>query len=284
MLNDGTGVLTLVATPIGNLDDLTLRGAAVLRAATVLVCEDTRRTGRLLQHLGARPERLIVANAHTEARAATEVCALLDQGVDVAVVSDAGLPGVSDPGGRLVAEAIEAGHRVTVAPGASAVGASLVVSGLAIERYCFEGFLPRRGASRGARLQSIAAEPRTSVVFESPNRLAATLVDLVEVCGPDRRAAVVRELTKLHEEIDRGTLGELAARWSDPTKGEVVLVVEGAPRQDVSDDVLRAELAALLAQGRSRRDAVTEVATLHDAAKNRVYGLAIELDSAPDGG
>ena len=218
-----------------------------------------------------------MANEHTEARAAEQVVEELDQGVDVALVSDAGLPGVSDPGQRVVSAAIAARHRVTVLPGASAPAAALVVSGLSTRRYVVEGFLPRKGRERAAALSALAAEVRTTVILESPKRLAATLDDLVEVCGGTRRAAVVRELTKLHEEIARGTLLELRERFGEAPKGELVVVLAGAEPVDVGDEEIRECLEEALSEGSSRRDAVEHVASLLGVARNRVYDLAIAM-------
>jgi len=215
-------VLTLVATPIGNLGDLSPRAVEALAVADVVACEDTRRTGRLLQHAGVDGVRLMRLDAHTEERAAQRVVACLDEGQQVAVVTDAGTPGISDPGERLVKIALAAGHQVTVVPGPAAPVAALVVSGLPTQRWCMEGFLPRKGQERKQRLAEIAAEERTTVLFESPKRVAATVADLLELCGPDRPMAIVREVTKLHEEVFRGSLDASRCshrRSSRPTRG-----------------------------------------------------------------
>lgn len=265
----------LVGTPIGNLGDITGRATELLCSVDVVACEDTRRTGRLLQHLGARPRRLIVANEHTEARAAAQIMVELGQGVDVAMVSDAGMPGISDPGERVARAVIDAGHRVSVLPGASAPTAALVVSGLPSSRYVMEGFLPRKGRERAASIAALATEPRTSVILESPRRLGATLADLAAVCGEHRRAVVARELTKLHEEVARGTLGDLAQRFAEPPKGEIVIVLAGAERAEVDDASIVARLDAALEAGASKRDAVDQVAAELDVPRNRVYELAI---------
>ena len=202
----------LVATPIGNLGDLSPRAVSALAEADVIVCEDTRRTGRLLEHAGVAKRRLIVANEHAEASAAAEVGRLLAAGATVAVVTDAGTPGISDPGARLVRAAIEGDHPVTVVPGPAAAVAAVVLSGLPADRFVMEGFLPRRGHERAERLAALAGERRTTVLYEAPHRLARTLADLVATLGPDRPVAVCRELTKLHEEVWRGSLGEAAER------------------------------------------------------------------------
>lgn len=204
------------------------------------------------------------------------MCGLLAQGATVAVVTDAGLPGVSDPGERLVAAVVDAGHDVTVIPGPSAGLAALVVSGLPTARFVFEGFLPRKGTERVTRLQEIAAERRTVVLYESARRLSGTLDDLVAVCGSDRRAVVARELTKLHEEMARGPLGELRDWAAGPVKGEVVVVVDGAPPPAVATDTeLIAAIEAAVEAGSSRRDATADVAVVYGVPRRRVYDLAI---------
>ncbi|HET6664528.1 MAG TPA: 16S rRNA (cytidine(1402)-2'-O)-methyltransferase, partial [Acidimicrobiales bacterium] len=184
------GVLVLVGTPIGNLGDLAPRAVDALRSADAICCEDTRRTGRLLQHAGVERPALVVVNEHTEVRQVSGVLARLGRGERVAVVSDAGMPGISDPGERLVRAAVAAGYPVEVVPGPSAAVAALVASGLATGRFVFEGFLPRKGSGRTERLAAVATEPRTVVLYEAPHRLARTVADLVDACGPDRRVAV----------------------------------------------------------------------------------------------
>jgi 16S rRNA (cytidine1402-2'-O)-methyltransferase len=270
--------LWLVATPIGNLDDMSARAADVLRAADVVCCEDTRRSSTLLRHIGARPERLLVANDHTEHDLAPAVVAELAAGRIVAVVTDAGTPGVSDPGERLVAAAIEAGHAVHSTPGPAAFVMAAVLSGLPTARLAFDGFLPRSGADRRERLTEIARERRTTVLYEAPHRLVRTLTDLVEACGTVRRVAVVREMTKIHEEIWRGTLEHaLAHAQSVEPRGEYAIVIEPCPdaTADVSDDVIAGELARRTLAGLSTRDAVDEVSTALGVARNRVYDLAV---------
>jgi 16S rRNA (cytidine1402-2'-O)-methyltransferase len=273
------GVLVLVGTPIGNLGDLTPRATEALRSADAICCEDTRRTGRLLQHAGVERSRLVVVNDHTEAHEVPGVVARLSRGERVAVVSDAGMPGISDPGERLVRAAVAAGHGVEVVPGPSAALAALVTSGLPAGRFVFEGFLPRKGSGRTERLGAVASEPRTVVLYEAPHRLARTVADLVDACGPDRRVAVARELTKLHEEVWRGSLGDALAwvRAAAP-KGEIVLVLEGAPAPGPPDDgaladAVRDELAA----GATARDAARAVAARLGVPRRRVYDLATRL-------
>lgn len=270
-----SGSLVLVATPIGNLGDLSPRAAEALASAELVCCEDTRRTGRLLEHAGVRGARLRRVDEHTEADAVEEVCRLLAAGASVAVVTDAGMPAVTDPGGRLVAASVEAGYTVTVVPGPSAALAALAVSGLPAGRFCFEGFLPRRGKARAERLEQIARERRTTVLYESPHRLQACLQDLADACGPSRRAVVARELTKLHEEVARGSLAELCEWSRDPVKGEVAIVVGGAPDDaaEPTDEQLRSEVQALVEAGASRRDAAAGVAAAHGVSRRRVYNL-----------
>ena len=275
----GDGVLVLVGTPIGNLDDLSPRAVAALGAADAICCEDTRRTGRLLQRAGVERRPLVVVNDHTEAREVGAVVARLGRGERVAVVSDAGMPGISDPGERLVRAAVAAGHAVEVVPGPSAALGALVVSGLPTGRFAFEGFLPRRGAGRTERLAAVAAERRTVVLYEAPHRLARTVVDLAEACGRDRRVAVVRELTKLHEQVWRGRLGEAAAWVAEARpRGELVLVVDGAPESPPpADDAVRDALRTELDGGASTRDAARAVADRLDVPRRRAYDLAVGL-------
>jgi 16S rRNA (cytidine1402-2'-O)-methyltransferase len=271
-----TGRLVLVATPIGNLDDLSPRAIASLSDADVVVCEDSRRTGRLLERAGVGRRQLLVANEHTEAAASADVRRLLDQGATVAVVTDAGSPGISDPGERLVRVAVEGGHDVTAVPGPAAVIAAITVSGLPTQRFVMEGFLPRRGRERQDRLHELAAERRTIVLYEAPHRLARTLGDLVAVLGPDRTAVISRELTKLHEETWRGTLAEALerAQRAEP-RGEHVLVVAGAaPAPAAEDEQIVAALARHQASGLNRRSAIAAVVEELGAPKRRVYQLA----------
>ena len=268
-----TGTLWLVATPIGNLADLSPRAIETLADVDLVCCEDTRRTGRLLQHAGIRAARLAVCNEHTEHDLADEVTSLLVTGRDVAVVSDAGTPGVSDPGERLVAAAIAAGATVSAVPGASAVLHALTVSGLPTARFAMEGFIPRSGADRRDRLAEIAAEHRTVVLYEAPHRLERTLADLRVVCGDDRAVVVCRELTKLHEDVVRATLGTIDV--GEP-RGEYVIVLAGRPVTAAIDtDDIRAAVAAELAVGATRRDAAATVARRLGVSRRVAYDLAI---------
>lgn len=222
------GTLTLAAVPIGRPDDASPRLAAALAAAPVIAAEDTRRVRRLAAALGVTlTGRVVSYYDHVEAARAARLLGELRAGNDVLLVTDAGMPGISDPGYRLVSAAAAAGVRVTVLPGPSAVTAALAVSGLPCDRFCFEGFPPRRPGARARRFAELAAEPRTMVFFESPRRLAVTLNELAAALGGDRRAAVCRELTKTHEEVSRGTLAELAERAAAGVLGEVTIVVVG---------------------------------------------------------
>jgi 16S rRNA (cytidine1402-2'-O)-methyltransferase len=277
-----TGRVVLVATPIGNLGDLAPRAVAALAEADVICCEDTRRTRALLSAAGvAGRGRLVSVHEHNETARVAEVLGWLAGGRTVAVVTDAGTPAVSDPGGRLVAAAAEAGFVVSVVPGPSAVLAALVVSGLATERFCVEGFLPRKGPERRRRIAALAGEERTAVVLEAPGRLAATLAELAAGLG-DRPAVVARELTKLHEEVLRGTLASLAAEVAGrEVRGEVVVVIGGAPPPDpVSDEAVAEAVAVRVAAGDSARAAAEAVAGTLGVSRRLAYQLAIAQRSA----
>jgi 16S rRNA (cytidine1402-2'-O)-methyltransferase len=269
------GRLVVVGTPIGNLGDLSPRARDALAAADLIACEDTRRTGRLLAAAGVDRRELVVANDHTERRSARQLVERARGGAVVALVTDAGMPGVSDPGEEIVVAFVAAGLDVEVVPGPTAATTALAVSGLPTGRFAFEGFLPRKGSGRAERLAAVAAEQRTVVLYEAPHRAERTIADLVEACGPDRPVAVGRELTKLHEEWFRGDLAG-AARWlaAEP-KGEFVIVLGGAaPPAEATDDDLRAALDGELAAGASTRDAVAAVVERYGVAKRRVYDLA----------
>jgi 16S rRNA (cytidine1402-2'-O)-methyltransferase len=281
-----SGLLSVVGTPIGNLSDLSPRAAETLSRADVVVCEDSRRTGKLLAHLGARRDgrpELVVANEHTEVPRLDLVLDRLAAGLRVALVSDAGMPTISDPGRHVVAAAAEAGHRIEVVPGPTAISSALALSGLVADRFVFEGFLPRKGRERAQRLVDLASDERAVVLYESPKRVAATLADLAAACGPDRSVVVARELTKLHETVLRSTLGQVGALLdNDEQRGEFVVVLGPNLQRtsDIDDDRLEALLRAELAAGRSTRDAVAEVMAATGAAKRRVYALALGLDGA----
>lgn len=275
-----TGRLVLVATPIGNLGDLAPRALSTLAEADVVACEDTRRTGLLLSRHGIQGTRLLVVNEHTEVERIGQVLGLLAEGRTVALVSDAGSPGISDPGERLVAAALDAGHEVGAVPGPSAVVMALGISGLPTGRFVFEGFLPRKGAGRAERLAEVASEHRTVVLYEAPHRLARTLGELAEACGGERRIVLARELTKLHEDTWRGSLAE-AVRHAAAVEplGEYVLVLAGAaPDAPADDDAIRSALRARLAAGDTTKSAVAAVAGTLRAPKRHVYALALTLE------
>jgi 16S rRNA (cytidine1402-2'-O)-methyltransferase len=264
-----TGTLFLVGTPIGNLGDITDRARETLAAVDLVAAEDTRRTGTLLKRFGIRARMVSLHDANERQRVG-EVLEVLWSGRDVALVSDAGMPGVSDPGFRLVRACVEEGVAVRVVPGPSAVLSALVVSGLPADRFVYEGFLPKRAGERRRRLQELASEPRTIVLFESPRRVGTVLRDAAQALG-DRRVAVARELTKLHEEVIRGTISEILPLVED-LKGEVVVVVEGRqdePPADLDDLVRQAQ--ELVAGGVRKREAAAEVARRHGASANEIY-------------
>ncbi len=273
--------LVLVGTPIGNLGDLSPRAVEELAKADVVACEDSRRTGRLLQHAGIRARELLVVNDHNEAQRVEEVLARLARGQRVAVVTDAGMPGISDPGERLVRAASRDGFRVEVVPGPSAAVAALVASGLPTARFVFEGFLARKAGARRQRLAELVDEQRTLVFYEAPHRVTATLTDLATVLGGWRKVAVARELTKLHEEVWRGLLHEAVA-WAEatPPRGEIALVVQGAlPPGPAEDPDVEAAVQARLDAGDSARDAAATVAADLGVPKRQAYEVANRLNA-----
>jgi 16S rRNA (cytidine1402-2'-O)-methyltransferase len=269
-----TGVLVLAATPIGQTGDAPSRLAAELAGADVIAAEDTRRFGRLAAELGVDVKGRVTSyfDGNEAARTPGLVERLL-AGDRVVLVTDAGMPSVSDPGYRLVVAAVEAGVTVTAVPGPSAVLTALAVSGLPVDRFCFEGFLPRKAGERARRLSGLAAEERTLVFFEAPHRTAATLAAMAEAFGADRPAAVCRELTKTHEEVRRGPLADLVVWAEDGVRGEVTIVVAGAGPTTVASDVdsLRAAVADLEAAGRARKEAMKTVAARAGVSKRVVY-------------
>jgi 16S rRNA (cytidine1402-2'-O)-methyltransferase len=272
-----TGVLVLAATPIGRVGDAPPRLAEELAGADVVAAEDTRRLKRLTDDLGITLSGRVVSYFDGNEAARTPLLVeALTAGQRVVLVTDAGMPSVSDPGYRLVLAALEAGVHVTAVPGPSAVLTALAVSGLPVDRFCFEGFLPRKAGERGRRLAGLAAEDRTMVFFEAPHRTGATLAAMAEAFGPDRAAAVCRELTKTHEEVRRGPLADLVAWAGDGVRGEVTLVVAGAePVAALADDpgTLRAAVADREAGGMSRKEAIAEVARLSGVPRRDVYDL-----------
>jgi 16S rRNA (cytidine1402-2'-O)-methyltransferase len=261
-------VLAVCATPIGNLDDVTLRVLAELREAAVVLCEDTRHTSRLLARHGIEA-RLQSYHRHNEAARTAELLPRLEAGERVALVSDAGLPGVNDPGARLIAAALERGVAVSVLPGPSAVETALVASGLVGERYQFLGYLPRRAAELEALWRELAAWPHPAVAFESPQRLPATLRSLADAL-PERPVAVCRELTKRFEEVARGTAGELADRFAEGARGEITLVVGGG-RAEPDSAAAAGAMTELVAAGVPRRQAAELVARLTGVGRNALY-------------
>ncbi len=273
------GALVLVPTPIGNLGDMSPRSIEALTSADSIACEDTRRTGSLFSHFGIPHDPFIVCNEHTEAAAGAEIVDRIASGQTVALVSDAGTPAVSDPGHRVVQAVVDAGHIVEAIPGPSAMLVGLLVSGLATDRFSFDGFLPRKGSERTRRIEALATEARTVVLFEAPHRLVRTLTDLRAVLGGDRKIALARELTKKFEEVWRGSLSEAVALFDDrEPRGEYVLVVAGASPVEVTEDSLRNALEQEAASGSSRRDAVETVVSMTGAKKRQVYDLALQLE------
>jgi 16S rRNA (cytidine1402-2'-O)-methyltransferase len=269
------GTLWLVGTPIGNLGDVSERAARTLGAVDVIACEDTRRTRKLLSHLGVSGRRLVSFNEGNERRQVPFLLDHLRAGREVAVVSDAGMPGLSDPGYRLVVACAGEDIPVDVVPGPSAAIAALVISGLPAARFAFEGFLPRKAGERRARLSSLAEDPRTVVVFESPRRLRALLADALATLG-DRRAVVVRELTKVHQEVLRGRLSELPSRLADEVLGEVVVVMEGAAPPPGADlEALGDRVEELTAEGLPRKEAAARVAQEAGVSKRALYEASL---------
>jgi 16S rRNA (cytidine1402-2'-O)-methyltransferase len=281
---EGTGRLVLAATPIGDVADAPPRLLRLLATADVVAAEDTRRLRRLCAAAGVAPSgRVVSYHEHNETTRAADLVTAALAGGTVLVVTDAGMPSVSDPGLRVVRAAVEAGVRVTAVPGPSAVLTALALSGLATDRFCFEGFAPRRPAERRRALAALAAEPRTTIYFEAPHRLAATLADMARIFGPDRQAAVCRELTKTYEEVLRRPLGDLAV-WAagHEVLGEVTLVVAGAPPSSPDDvPALVVRVRDLVAAGTRLKDAVAQVAAGSGVAKRALYEAAVR--TRPDG-
>ncbi len=270
------GTLTLCGTPIGNLADLSERAAETLRTADVILAEDTRRTGRLLQHLGVSVPMKSFFAGNEKARLEL-LRRELEDGSSVVLVSDAGMPVVSDPGASAVEVAVDVGAAVHVVPGPSAVVTALVVSGFDGDRFVFDGFLPRKGRERAVAIERVAVEQRTVVLFAAPSRVAADLGDLAAV-DPERRVVVTRELTKMYEEIWRGSLVEAADHWSTQgtAKGEFTLVIEGAPERAISIDDALVAVSTLIAEGSSTSDAVRSVATDLGVSRRALYERVLD--------
>lgn len=278
----GSGRLYVVATPIGNPGDISARAIHTLRDADLIACEDTRRTGRMLASLGIRTPTISYFE-HNEERRTPEIVARLVAGAKIALVTDAGTPAISDPGFRLVRAALEAGVIVAAVPGASAAIAALSIAGLPTNRFTFEGFLPPRDSARRKALEALRAEPRTIVFYEAARRLPATLEEMAVVFGPARNAAIVREITKTHEETLRGSVAELARRFrTAPALGEVTIVVEGAPAAlaSAAADGPAVSVELLREAGLSLKQASTVIARLTGRSRREVYQDA--LKSRPD--
>jgi len=271
-----TGTLVLAATPIGDPRDAAPRLAQELATADVVAAEDTRRLRRLLTDLAVTPTGSVVSyHEHNEAARTPDLVARLVAGERVVVVTDAGMPSVSDPGYRLVAAAVEAGVRVTCVPGPSAVLMALAVSGLPVDRFCFDGFLPRKPGERAKVLAEVAEERRTIVFFEAPHRLAETLAAMRDAFGPERRAAVCRELTKTYEEVRRGTLDELVAWAQDGVKGEITVVVAGAERVVPSLEEAVAGIRQRVDAGERLKDVAADVASRTGLSKKALYDASL---------
>ncbi|MER7707065.1 16S rRNA (cytidine(1402)-2'-O)-methyltransferase [Kitasatospora sp. NPDC097605] len=279
-----TGVLVLAGTPIGDVADAPPRLLTELAAADVIAAEDTRRLRRLTQALGVTPAGRVVSYFEgNEVGRTPELVEALLGGARVLLVTDAGMPSVSDPGYRLVAAAVAADVKVTAVPGPSAVLTALALSGLPVDRFTFEGFLPRKSGDRARQLASIAAEPRTMVFFEAPHRIAEALAAMAEAFGPERPAAVCRELTKTYEEVRRGPIGELAAWAAEGVKGEITVVVAGAPPA-APQELTLAELARLVAvreeAGERRKEAIAAVASELSVPKREVFDAVVAAKNA----
>lgn len=276
-----TGELVLVATPIGNLGDISPRAREALATADIIACEDSRHSGRLVKHLGIDSPKYLVVNEHTEHDAARAVVDALASGKRVALITDAGTPAISDPGATVVRAVIAAGLNVTSTPGPAAFVTALILSGLPATRFVFEGFLPRSGNDRTERLTALAAEERTVIFYEAPHRIVRTLGDLVETFGLDRRIAVARELTKMHEEIVRGSVADVVAHFSaNEPIGEFVVVVDGAPPRVAASEVdITAAVHAALQSGMTVRDAADTVAVALGIARREAYRIALASKS-----
>jgi len=278
-MDANAGILYIVGTPIGNLEDMTVRAVRILQTVDLIAAEDTRHTGKLLHHFQIKTPQ-ISYHEHNRMIRVPELVAKLQQGLAIALVSDAGMPGISDPGYELVKACAEEGFTVVPIPGASAVIAALSASGLPSDRFIFEGFLPAKSQARRTHLESLQSESRTIVFYESPHRLRATLQDLADVLGGDRKITLARELTKLHEEFWRGTTADaIELHTKREPQGEYTIVVAGAEAVKVvlSESALRSELQTLLNQGLSRSDASRQLAQQTSLPRRQIYQLALSL-------
>ena len=272
--------LVVIGTPIGNLGDISERAIKELREVDLICCEDTRRTGKLLNLLNINPRPdLEVLNEHTEEKRANEILNRITAGLRVALVTDAGMPGIADPGQYLIKSAIDHEINLEIVPGPTAGIVALIASGLPTSRFVFQGFIPRKGEERQRRIEEIARDDKTTVIYESGKRIERTIQDLLNICGDERKAIIARELTKMHEEIQRGTLRHLQTKMSDiSTKGEFVLILSGISEDHyVSDSLLKEELQVIIGSGKSKRDAVKELTSKYQLSKRRVYDLSIEI-------
>ena len=276
------GHLYVVGTPLGNLEDMTFRAVRLLQSVDLIAAEDTRHTGKLLAHFQIATPQVSYHEHNRHSRIGEVLHHLQARQHAVALVSDAGMPGISDPGYELIVACLEAGVPVTPIPGPTAAITALCVSGLSSDRFVFEGFLPLKGKERTARLEAIAREDRTVILYEAPHKLLKTLEDLVAALGSDRPITLGRELTKRFEEFWRGTLGDARSHYQrEAPKGEFTLVIQGAPRKApvLSDEAIRAELEQLLRQGLSRADASRQLAKATGQPKKTLYQLSLSIDS-----
>ncbi|MEX1306915.1 MAG: 16S rRNA (cytidine(1402)-2'-O)-methyltransferase [Eubacteriales bacterium] len=273
------GILYIVATPIGNLEDMTFRAIKTLETVDIIAAEDTRHTVKLLNHYEIK-NKMISYHEHSDVAKREEILALLAQGKNVALVSDAGTPLISDPGADLVADAVKAGISVLPIPGASAAVTALSVSGLFKESFVFEGFLPTSGKPRKTALLRISEETRTLVLYEAPHRIVKTLSALKETLGGDRQMVLAREMTKVYEEYIRGSIDEVLTRFQQkPPKGEMVLILAGKAQsvREVTDEMITEELKRWMAKGKTKKDAVVMTASSLEILKNRVYKISLKL-------
>jgi 16S rRNA (cytidine1402-2'-O)-methyltransferase len=276
-----SGQLILVATPIGNLGDISERMKSVLEQADIIACEDSRHSGRLVKHMGITSPKYIVVNDHTERDACNGIIEAIMGGKTVALITDAGTPGISDPGSVVVQAVIAAGLSVSAVPGPAALIMALIISGIPTTRFVFEGFLPRSGRDRAERLADIASEMRTVIFYEAPHRIARTLNDLAVACHPDRSIAVTRELTKMHEEVWRGSVGAAAQHFAtiEPMGEFVVVLAPAEAPLPADEDLIKEALVHEFSTGLSTRDAVDAVVKKTSAPKRVVYALALLLNN-----